>query len=88
MTCLDAKTGKERWNERVGRAYSASPLFAGGLIYFLDEEGVATVVKPGPSYDGVATNKMGERRSRASASTAMRSCSAPRRRSTGSRRSD
>jgi outer membrane protein assembly factor BamB len=61
LSCLDAKTGKERWNERVGKAYSSSPLYAGGLIYLLDESGTATVFKPGPSYDPVATNKLNER---------------------------
>jgi outer membrane protein assembly factor BamB len=61
VTCLDAKTGKERWSERIGRAYSASPIYASGLVYLLDEDGVATVFKPGTSYDEVATNKMGER---------------------------
>jgi outer membrane protein assembly factor BamB len=61
LSCLDAKTGAERWNERVGKAYSASPLYAGGLVYLLDEGGTATVFKPGAAYDPVATNKMNER---------------------------
>lgn len=61
VSCLDAKTGAERWGERVGRAYSASPILAGGLIYILDESGTATVFKPGNSYDPVATNKLGEK---------------------------
>ena len=61
VTCLDARTGKERWNERVGRAFSASPILAGGLMYFLDEDGLATVVKPGASYEEIARNKMDER---------------------------
>jgi outer membrane protein assembly factor BamB len=61
LTCLDAKTGKERWNERVGGNYSASPLYANGLIYLLAEDGTATVVKPGSSYESVAKNKLGER---------------------------
>ena len=61
VTCVDAKTGKERWSERVGRAYSASPIYAGGLIYLMDEFGTATVFKPGAAYDPVATNRMGEK---------------------------
>jgi outer membrane protein assembly factor BamB len=61
VTCLDAKTGAERWNERVEKAYSSSPIFAGGLIYLLDESGTTTVVKPGDSYDELAKNKLGEK---------------------------
>jgi outer membrane protein assembly factor BamB len=61
ITCLDAKTGTERWSDRGGKAFSASPIFAGGLVYFLAEDGLATVLKPGESFDVVATNKMGER---------------------------
>jgi outer membrane protein assembly factor BamB len=61
VTCLDAKTGKERWSERVGRAFSASPLEANGLLYFLDEDGIAIVVRPGASYDEIARNKLAER---------------------------
>jgi outer membrane protein assembly factor BamB len=58
LTCLDAKTGAERWAERVGGNYSASLLHAGGMLYLLSEEGVGTVVRPGASYDPVATNKL------------------------------
>ncbi len=61
LSCLDAKTGAERWTERIGGAFSASLLSAGGLIYMLDETGTATVVKPGSSFESVAKNKMGEK---------------------------
>jgi outer membrane protein assembly factor BamB len=61
LSCLDAKTGAERWTERVGKAYSSSPMFAGGLIYLIDESGTATVFKPGDAYDPVATNKLNEK---------------------------
>ena len=45
----------------MGRAYSASPIYAGGYVYLLAEDGAATVFKPGTSYDPVATIKMGEK---------------------------
>ncbi|QJW94586.1 PQQ-like beta-propeller repeat protein [Frigoriglobus tundricola] len=61
LSCLDAKTGAERWNERVEKAYSASPLYAGGRIYLLSEDGTATVFKPGATFDEVAKNKLGEK---------------------------
>lgn len=61
LSCLDAKTGAERWTERVEKAYSSSPLYAGGLIYLLDEAGTTTVFKPGAAYEEVAKNKLGEK---------------------------
>lgn len=61
LSCVDAKTGAERWSERAGKAYSASPIYAGGLVYALDEFGTTTVFKPGESYDPVATNKLNEK---------------------------
>lgn len=61
LSCLDGKTGAERWSERVEKAYSSSPLFANGLIYLLSEDGTTTVVKPGGEYDEVAKNKLGEK---------------------------
>jgi outer membrane protein assembly factor BamB len=61
LTCLDAKTGRQRYSERAGKAFSASPVYAGGHIYLIDEEGLASVVKPGEAFDVVAQNRMGER---------------------------
>jgi outer membrane protein assembly factor BamB len=60
-TCLDARTGRQRWTERLGGAFSASPTYADGHVYFLNEDGVTTVVKAGPTYELVATNDLGER---------------------------
>lgn len=54
--CLDARTGAERWTERLGGNYSASPLAADGRIYFQDEAGVCHVVAAGPEYRLLATN--------------------------------
>lgn len=44
-TCLNAKTGQEVWQERIGGNYSASPLYADGKVYFQSEEGDTTVVR-------------------------------------------
>jgi outer membrane protein assembly factor BamB len=57
-TCLDARTGKEHWRQRLGGAYSASPVFADGRIYFLNEEGVTTVIAPGTTFRRLATNQL------------------------------
>ncbi|MDB6030125.1 MAG: outer rane biosis protein, partial [Verrucomicrobiales bacterium] len=37
--CVDAKTGKVHWSERIGGGYSASPVLAEGRVYFQNEEG-------------------------------------------------
>src|SRR5262249_38361511 len=61
-SCLDAKTGKVHWQKRLaGNNYSASPIFAAGHIYFLSEDGICTVVKPGTTFEQVARNEMKER---------------------------
>ncbi|MBI3855963.1 MAG: PQQ-binding-like beta-propeller repeat protein, partial [Planctomycetes bacterium] len=57
-TCIDAKTGKVHWQERVGGATSASPLFAGGNIYFLGEDGATTIVKPEKTFTQVGKNEL------------------------------
>jgi outer membrane protein assembly factor BamB len=58
LACLDAKTGKELWRERLPGNYSASPTFADGRIYFLNEEGETTVIAPGASFRKLAANRL------------------------------
>ncbi len=57
-SCVDARTGKQHWHERLGGGFSASPVFADGRIYFLSEEGVATVIAPGKTFKKLATNRI------------------------------
>jgi outer membrane protein assembly factor BamB len=57
-SCLDARTGAVRWQQRLGGNYSASPVFADGRIYFLAEEGVATVIAPGKEFRKLSTSTL------------------------------
>jgi outer membrane protein assembly factor BamB len=57
-TCVDAKTGKVHWQQRIGGNHSASPIFADGRIYFLSEEGVTTVIAPGKTFEKLAVNEV------------------------------
>jgi outer membrane protein assembly factor BamB len=57
-TCLDAKTGQQHWQERVGGDFSASPLFADGKLYFTDEHGKTTVLAPGKTYAVLAESEL------------------------------
>lgn len=60
VTCLNAMTGKEIWQDRVGGNFSASPILADGHIYLIDEDGTTTVLKPGNAKNVIATNKLNE----------------------------
>lgn len=60
MTCIDAKTGQTVWQERVAGEYSASPIYAGGHVYFFSHEGPMTVIRPGRKFQKVAENRLAE----------------------------
>jgi outer membrane protein assembly factor BamB len=54
--CLEAKTGKELWRERLGGNFSASPILAQGKIYCFDEKGKTTVIEASPKFRRLAVN--------------------------------
>ena len=58
VTCLEAKTGTEVWTGRLRQTYSASPISAGGRIYFFGEDGKATVIEAGRTYKVLAENTL------------------------------
>jgi outer membrane protein assembly factor BamB len=58
LSCVDAKTGEMRFQQRLAGNFSASPVFADGRIYVLSEEGVTTVFAPGRQFKVLATNRL------------------------------
>ena len=63
LTCYTAETGEEMYRNPIGgdiSSYSASPVAADGRLYFSDEYGNIHIVKAGPEYEHLATNKMNE----------------------------
>jgi len=58
--CFVAATGERAWQERLGVHYSGSLVTAGGLAYFIADDGVTKVVRPGPKLEVVAENPLGE----------------------------
>lgn len=58
LTCVEAKTGERVWTEKLDGRYGASLLYADNRIYLLSEKGVATVLKPGRSYEPLAVNEL------------------------------
>ena len=58
VTCFEAASGKVVWEHRLGGAYSASPVLAGGRIYCLAEDGATVVFAPGREYKELAKNTL------------------------------
>ena len=61
-TCLEAKTGETVWKERLPGRYSASPIYAKDRIYFFNEDGKATVIRPTRKLMIVAENELKDQR--------------------------
>jgi outer membrane protein assembly factor BamB len=60
--CVEAKTGKEVWNERLGGGAQvfASPIMIDGKIYSINERGTVFVFAANPTYDLLAKNDLHE----------------------------
>lgn len=60
-SCFVVTTGERYWRERLPGGHSASLLSANGLVYFVSDEGIVSVVKPGKTFDVVAQSPLGEK---------------------------
>jgi len=64
VTSFEAVTGKLMWQNRLGVArregFSASPVAVEGKIFFTNDEGETFVLKAGPTFELLRTNKIGE----------------------------
>jgi outer membrane protein assembly factor BamB len=61
LTCIDAKTGAEVWQKRVGGgAHTASLLFADGAVYAFAEDGSSVAITPGREYKELGRGALGE----------------------------
>jgi len=58
LTCLEAATGNQVWRQRIGGNYAASPIYADGRLYWFSQQGKTTVLKPGRSFESIATNSL------------------------------
>jgi hypothetical protein len=57
--CYEAATGRVLWQEKLGR-HHASPVLAGGLVFFINDDGEVNVIKPGVAFARVAKYELGE----------------------------
>jgi outer membrane protein assembly factor BamB len=63
LACYEAKTGKEIYGKKridVGANFSASPVVIDGKLYCISEDGDVYVIKPGPDFEVLAKNSIGE----------------------------
>jgi outer membrane protein assembly factor BamB len=51
-------TGKELWTKRMDGGFSSSPIAVNGLIYATDENGTTSVIRPGKTFELLATNRI------------------------------
>ncbi len=58
--CYEAATGNLVWAERMGE-HHASLVSAEGRVFFLNDNGLMRVVRPGPAYACEAENDLGEK---------------------------
>lgn len=60
LTCLDLKTGKPVWKEKLSGNFNSSPVFAAGNIYLINVKGDCTIIQPADTFRLVAENSIGE----------------------------
>ena len=58
LTCLDAKTGKQKWTERLQGEFSASPLFQGNTVYVFASDGSTVLFKASDSFEEIGRNQI------------------------------
>jgi outer membrane protein assembly factor BamB len=61
LVAYEARTGTRAYQQRLGQgatAFTASPVASGGHIYFATEDGEVYVIKAGPTFELIATNKL------------------------------
>jgi outer membrane protein assembly factor BamB len=56
--CIDAASGNLKWRERLKGKYKASPIAAEGRVFFLNTEGLCTVVSAAPRFDKLVENQL------------------------------
>jgi outer membrane protein assembly factor BamB len=58
LVCGDLADGKVLWDQRLKGPFSASPVFADGKIFAVNEEGLTAVVQPGKEAKVLSTNDL------------------------------
>ncbi len=60
LTCLEAKSGVRKYQQRLEGKFTASPIAGDGKVYCTNEEGTTFVLQAGPNYVLLSRNALGE----------------------------
>ena len=60
VSCIDARTGKSQWKERVSAGFSGSPVCVSGKLYCMDEAGTMHVLATGSKFEQLGAVDLGE----------------------------
>jgi outer membrane protein assembly factor BamB len=60
VTCVDARTRRELWRQRVGGTFYASPLRIGDRIFGISTTGEVVVLAAAPKFQELARNQLGD----------------------------
>lgn len=56
--CLDRHTGQMHYAQRLGTECWATPIVASGYVYFFGKDGNTVIVRSGPEFEVVASNRL------------------------------
>jgi outer membrane protein assembly factor BamB len=60
VSCTDAKTGQDIWEDRFEGQHLPSPIVAGDRIYFCNDRGDCTVIRAADKFEVLARNKLAD----------------------------
>ena len=60
VSCTDAKTGQDIWEDRFEGQHLPSPIAAGERIYFCNDRGDCTVIRAADKFEVLARNKLAD----------------------------
>lgn len=58
VTCIEADSGTQVWQKRIGGSHWASPIYADGRLFFFSKEGETVVLAPGREFNVLARNPL------------------------------
>lgn len=61
VSCLDVRSGREHWTERVSGSYSSSPVWIEGRLFCVSETGDVVVIRADDEFELLGRTSLGDR---------------------------